>query len=102
MVGVTTRKARKSMNLYRLKPASLRAVEPLIAYCVRRRVRPDTLTFLAVLVAFIGAVTIAASPEGPLGFPMVASAIDGPGPVGGVEAERIGSTGHARRVGPPP
>jgi CDP-diacylglycerol---glycerol-3-phosphate 3-phosphatidyltransferase len=51
-----------SMNLYRLKPASLRAVEPLVDYCVRRRIRPDTLTLLAVPIAFIGAVAIGASP----------------------------------------
>jgi phosphatidylglycerophosphate synthase len=54
-----------SLNLYRLKPASLRAVEPLIELCVRRGVRPDTLTLLGVPVSFIGAVAIAASPSAP-------------------------------------
>jgi phosphatidylglycerophosphate synthase len=50
------------MNLYRLKPASLRAVEPLVELCIRRRIRPDTLTLLAVPVAFLGAAATVASP----------------------------------------
>lgn len=50
-----------SMNLYRLKPASLRAVQPLVEFCVRRGIRPDTLTLLAVPVAFVGAAAICAS-----------------------------------------
>jgi CDP-diacylglycerol--glycerol-3-phosphate 3-phosphatidyltransferase len=50
-----------SMNLYRLKPASLRAVEPLVEWCVRRRIHPDTLTLVAVPVAFLGAAAIDAS-----------------------------------------
>jgi CDP-diacylglycerol--glycerol-3-phosphate 3-phosphatidyltransferase len=49
------------MNLYRLKPASLRLVEPLIEFCVRRRIRADTLTLLAVPVAVIGAAAIVVS-----------------------------------------
>ena len=51
-----------SINLYRLKPASLRAVEPLVAFCLRRGVQPDTLTLLAVPVALAGAVAIGVSP----------------------------------------
>ena len=50
------------MNLYRLKPASLRLVQPLIELCVRRRIRPDTLTLLAVAIAALGAMAIGASP----------------------------------------
>jgi phosphatidylglycerophosphate synthase len=51
-----------SMNLYRLKPASLRAVQPLVEFCLRRGIRPDTLTLLAIPVALGGAVAIGASP----------------------------------------
>jgi CDP-diacylglycerol---glycerol-3-phosphate 3-phosphatidyltransferase len=54
------------MNLYRLKPASLRVVEPLVELCVRRRIRADTLTFLAVPVAIIGAAAVGASPRAPV------------------------------------
>lgn len=54
------------MNLYRLKPASLRAVEPLVELCVRRRIRPDTLTLAAVIVSFVGAAAIGASPAVPV------------------------------------
>jgi phosphatidylglycerophosphate synthase len=50
------------MNLYRLKPASLRVVEPLVELCVRRHIRPDVLTFLALPVAVLGAAAIGASP----------------------------------------
>ena len=50
------------MNLYRLKPASLRAIEPLVEFCLRRGIRPDTLTLLAIPVALGGAVAIGASP----------------------------------------
>lgn len=53
------------MNLYRLKPASLRAVEPLVELCVRRGIRADTLTLTAVPVAGIGAAAIALSPVVP-------------------------------------
>jgi phosphatidylglycerophosphate synthase len=53
------------MNLYRLKPASLRVVEPLVELCVRRHVRPDTLTFLAVPVSVLGATAIVSSPVAP-------------------------------------
>ena len=54
-----------SINLYRLKPAFLRALDPVVETCVRRGIRPDTLTLLAVPVAFLGAVAIAASPAVP-------------------------------------
>lgn len=54
-----------SINLYRLKPAFLRALEPLVESCVRRRITPDTLTLLAVPVALLGAAAIAASPAIP-------------------------------------
>jgi phosphatidylglycerophosphate synthase len=54
-----------SINLYRLKPAFLRALDPVVEACVRRRVRPDTLTLLAIPVAFTGAAAIAASPAVP-------------------------------------
>jgi phosphatidylglycerophosphate synthase len=66
-----------SMNLYRLKPASLRAVEPLVEFCVRRHIRADTLTLLAVPVALAGAAAIAASQLAPallLLVPVVAAA----------------------------
>jgi phosphatidylglycerophosphate synthase len=53
------------MNLYRLKPASLRVVEPLVELCIRRHIRPDTLTFLALPAAVLGAAAIGASPVAP-------------------------------------
>lgn len=66
-----------SLNLYRLKPASLRAVEPLIAFCVRHGVTPDTLTLLAVPVSALGAASIGASAAVPgllLFVPVIAAA----------------------------
>ncbi|HEX7471902.1 MAG TPA: hypothetical protein VF323_02370 [Candidatus Limnocylindrales bacterium] len=53
------------MNLYRLKPAFLRVVEPLVELCVRRRIRPDTLTLLALPVSLAGAAAIWASQSVP-------------------------------------
>ena len=54
-----------SLNLYRLKPASLALIEPLIAFCVRRRISPDVITAAALPFALIGAVAIVASPAEP-------------------------------------
>jgi phosphatidylglycerophosphate synthase len=50
-----------SINLYRLKPAFLRALEPLVRWCIDRHIRPDTLTLAAVPVAFVGGAAIVAS-----------------------------------------
>ena len=54
-----------SLNLYRLKPASLALIEPLIAFCVRRRISPDVITAAALPFALIGAAAIVASPAEP-------------------------------------
>jgi CDP-diacylglycerol--glycerol-3-phosphate 3-phosphatidyltransferase len=54
-----------SLNLYRLKPASLALIEPLIAFCVRRRISPDAITAAALPFALIGAAAIVASPAEP-------------------------------------
>jgi phosphatidylglycerophosphate synthase len=64
VLGVTTRQyavRRMSIDLYRLKPAFLHALEPLVAFCIARRITPDALTLLAVPVAFVGGAAIVAS-----------------------------------------
>lgn len=55
-----------SLNLYRLKPASLALIEPLIATCVRRRISPDLITAAALPFALLGAAAIVLSPLLPL------------------------------------
>jgi phosphatidylglycerophosphate synthase len=52
---------RMSIDLYRLKPAFLHVLEPLIGFCIARRITPDTLTLLAVPVAFAGGAAIIGS-----------------------------------------
>jgi phosphatidylglycerophosphate synthase len=54
-----------SLNLYRLKPASLALIEPLIAFCVRRRISPDLITAAALPFAVLGAMAITLSPALP-------------------------------------
>jgi phosphatidylglycerophosphate synthase len=50
-----------SLNLYRLKPASLALIEPLISLCVRRRISPDLITAAALPFALVGGAAIVAS-----------------------------------------
>jgi CDP-diacylglycerol--glycerol-3-phosphate 3-phosphatidyltransferase len=64
-----------SMNLYRLKPASLRAIDPLVEACVRRGIRPDTLTLLAIPAAALGGAAILTSQIVPASLVLVPVAV---------------------------
>ena len=52
-------------GLYRLKPASQRLVEPLADVLVARRVSPDVLSLVSIVVAGIGGASLALSPSVP-------------------------------------
>jgi CDP-diacylglycerol--glycerol-3-phosphate 3-phosphatidyltransferase len=65
------------IDLYALKPASLRLVRPLEDTCIRAGVSADALTGLAVVVSVAGGVAIALSPALPwllLFVPLAAAA----------------------------
>jgi CDP-diacylglycerol--glycerol-3-phosphate 3-phosphatidyltransferase len=53
------------IDLYALKPASLRLVRPLEDACVRAGVSADSLTLLAIVVSLAAGVAIALSPTVP-------------------------------------
>ena len=53
------------MDLYRIKPAMLRSLEPVLAGLERRRVRPDVLTLAAVPVGALAGLAILVSPTAP-------------------------------------
>lgn len=62
------------MDLYRVKPALLRGLEPLLAGLERRRVRPDVLTLAAVPVAAIAGASVMISPGAPVVLVVVPAA----------------------------
>ena len=87
-----------SVNLYRTKPAFVRALEPAVGFCVRHDIRADTLTLLAVPVALAGGAAIVASPVVPallLLVPVAAAARLVLNLLDGAVARRTGAT-HPR------
>ncbi len=54
------------MDLYRVKPALLRGLDPVLAWLERAGVRPDVLTLGAIPVGAIAGIAILASPTAPL------------------------------------
>ena len=54
------------MDLYRVKPALLRGLDPVLAWLERSGVRPDVLTLGAIPVGAIAGIAILASPTAPL------------------------------------
>ena len=54
------------MDLYRVKPALLRGLDPILAWLERSGVRPDVLTLGAIPVGAIAGIAILASPTAPL------------------------------------
>ena len=54
------------MDLYRVKPALLRGLDPILAWLERTGVRPDGLTLGAIPVGAIAGIAILASPTAPL------------------------------------
>ena len=53
------------MDLYRVKPALLRGLDPILARLERAGVRPDAITLAAVPLGVAAAVVILASPSAP-------------------------------------
>jgi CDP-diacylglycerol--glycerol-3-phosphate 3-phosphatidyltransferase len=62
------------VDLYRVKPALLRGLEPLLAGLERTGVRPDVLTLAAVPVAAVAGAAVIASPAAPLALLLVPAA----------------------------
>jgi len=54
------------VDLYRVKPALLRGLDPILAWLERTGVRPDVLTLGAIPVGAIAGIAILASPTAPL------------------------------------
>ena len=54
------------MDLYRVKPALLRGLDPVLAWLERAGVRPDVLTLGAIPVGAIAGIAILVSPTAPL------------------------------------
>jgi phosphatidylglycerophosphate synthase len=54
------------VDLYRVKPALLRGLDPVLAWLERTGVRPDVLTLGAIPVGAIAGIAILASPNMPL------------------------------------
>ena len=54
------------MDLYRVKPAILRGLDPVLAWLERAGVRPDVLTLGAIPVGAIAGTAILVSPTAPL------------------------------------
>ena len=54
------------MDLYRVKPALLRGLDPVLSWLERTGVRPDVLTLGAIPVGAIAGIAILASPSAPL------------------------------------
>ena len=54
------------MDLYRVKPALLRGLDPILAWLERTGVRPDVLTLGAIPVGAIAGIAILASPTAPV------------------------------------
>lgn len=52
-------------GLYRTKPAAQAAVDPLVAWAIRRRLSPNAISAAAVVVAGLGGLAIATSPSVP-------------------------------------
>lgn len=53
------------MDLYGLKPAIVRGMDPLLGFLARARVSPDAVTLAAVPIGAIGGAAILASPRAP-------------------------------------
>jgi len=54
------------VDLYRVKPALLRGLDPILAWLERTGVRPDVLTLGAIPVGAIAGIAILASPTAPV------------------------------------
>jgi phosphatidylglycerophosphate synthase len=54
------------VDLYRVKPALLRGLDPILAWLERSGVRPDVLTLGAIPVGAVAGIAILASPTAPL------------------------------------
>jgi CDP-diacylglycerol---glycerol-3-phosphate 3-phosphatidyltransferase len=64
-----------TIDLYRVKPAVLRGLEPLLGRLERTHVSPDTLTLAAVPVGGLAGAAILVSPEVPIALLMVPATV---------------------------
>jgi CDP-diacylglycerol--glycerol-3-phosphate 3-phosphatidyltransferase len=63
------------VDLYRVKPALLRGLDPIIGWLERAGVRPDVLTLAAIPVGAIAGIAILVSPSAPLALLLVPVAV---------------------------
>jgi len=63
------------VDLYRIKPALLRGLDPLLAWLERAGVRPDVLTLAAIPVGAVAGVAVLVSPSAPLALLLVPVAV---------------------------
>jgi phosphatidylglycerophosphate synthase len=97
-----TRAQKGQQGLYRLKPASQRLVEPLADALAARRVSPDVLSLVAILVAALGGACLARSPSVPgllLVVPVAAAIRLVLNLLDGMVARRLAAGGPGRPIG---
>ena len=64
-----------AIDLYAVKPAFVRRLEPVLAWLERRGIAPDTLTLAALPIAGVAAIALLVSPMTPLALVLVPVAV---------------------------